>query len=60
MLYGKETPFKSIESDLAEYIKQTSKNTIIPVWRDGKEDAKFYELEYVYRAVYYLSRSRRI
>jgi hypothetical protein len=51
MLYGKETPFKSIENDLDEYIRQTSKDTIIPVWRDGKEDAKFYELEYVYRAV---------
>jgi hypothetical protein len=51
ILYGKETPYKDIENDFNEYLSKTSKGTVLPVWRDGREDSKFYEMSYVYRAV---------
>jgi hypothetical protein len=51
ILYGKETLFKDTENDLDEYIKRNSNGAILPVWRNGKEDAKYYEMSYIYRAI---------
>jgi hypothetical protein len=51
MLYGKDIPLKDMEKDLDIYLAKNSNGGITPVWRDGKENAKFYELEYVYAAV---------
>jgi hypothetical protein len=51
MLYGKKVPVKEVDKDLETYLGHKSKGGILPVWRDGKADAKFYELTYTYKAV---------
>jgi hypothetical protein len=51
ILYGKDTLFIDIEKDLDEYLMRNSNKMISPVWRDGKKNAKFYELSYIYRAI---------
>jgi hypothetical protein len=51
MLYGKSVPFKDITEDLILYLKKYSNEAVKPVWRDGKEDALFFEMGYTYRAV---------
>jgi hypothetical protein len=51
MLYGKETPLKEIQQDIDQYLAANSKGDILPVFRDGKKEAQYYELNYTYRAV---------
>jgi hypothetical protein len=51
MLYGKETPLKEIQEDIDRYLATNSKGGILPVFRDGKKEAQYYELNYTYRAV---------
>jgi hypothetical protein len=51
MLYGKEVSLKDVDKDLDIYLERNSNGGIMPVWRDGKENAKYYELEYIYQAI---------
>jgi hypothetical protein len=51
MLYGKEVSLKDVEDDFDAYLDINSNGGIKPVWRDGKENAKFYELQYIYQAI---------
>jgi hypothetical protein len=51
MLYGKGVSLKDVEKDLDIYLDRNSNGGIKPVWRDGKKDAKYYELEYIYKAI---------
>jgi hypothetical protein len=51
MLYGKEVQFNSVKEDMNKYFSKNSNDGILPVWRDGKKDAQYYELSYTYRAI---------
>jgi hypothetical protein len=51
MLYGKEVPTKEIQNDMDVYLANNSNGGILPVWRDGKKESKYYELNYTHRAV---------
>jgi hypothetical protein len=51
ILYGKDTPIKDISGDFDSYLFKKSNGGISPVYSGGDANAKYYELEYRYRAV---------
>jgi hypothetical protein len=44
-------PLKEVQGDIDRYLDKNSGGGILPVYRDGKKDAQYYELNYTYRAV---------
>lgn len=51
ILYGEETKYETIAKDMDAYLKKWSNGGIYPVYRNNKENDKFYEMKYIYNRV---------
>ena len=51
ILFGETTEYKDISNKMDEYLINYSKDGIKPVYRNNKEDDKFYEMQYIYNRV---------
>ena len=50
ILFGEQTPYTKIHEEFNAYLKEKSKDGIIPVYRNGKKDV-FYEMLVDYRQI---------
>jgi len=53
MLYGESAAMVDIEKDFDKYLYDKSGGGINPVYRNGKRQDKFYEMNYTYRRIYF-------
>lgn len=51
ILYGEDTPWENCEKDLAKYLPLYSDNMIHRMYRNGKEDQKYYEMTWLYNRI---------
>lgn len=51
MLFGTDKPYEEVQEHLDEYVKKFSNGGIYPVYKNNKENDKFYELNYIYNRV---------
>lgn len=51
LLYGSSTPMKDVAADYDKYLSDKSLGAIKPVYRNGKAEDKWYELDYLYNRI---------
>jgi hypothetical protein len=53
IIFGEKTKIADITKDLDTYLSDYSGKGILPVYRQGHENDKFYEMSYTYNVVYF-------